>query len=150
MSKELLNEMTGEIIEEKDIQVVSMAIPAEIKFKTNYTNNEFGNANEVNSGEYIIDDSQYIDFKKLLLDSAKRSKTAKDFLSKIPVVDDVGGIAENDLEKVISESQPSVNVDNSAELSTSTTEGPQEATEVVNPVDNSTDVASEAETNSKQ
>lgn len=150
MSKELLNEITGEIVKEKDIQVVSMAIPAEIKFKTNYTNNEFGNVNEVNSGEYIIDDSQYIDFKKLLLDSAKRSKTAMDFLSEIPVVDDVGGIAEGDLEKVISESQPSVNVDNSAELSTSTTESPQEANEVVNPVDNSTDVASEAETNSKQ
>lgn len=149
MSKELLNEITGEIVKEKDIQIVSMAIPAEIKFKTNYTNNEFGNVNEVNSGEYIIDDSQYIDFKKLLLDSAKRSKTAMDFLAEIPVVDDVGGVAEEDLEKVISESQPSVNVDNSAELSTSTTEGPQEANEVVNPVDNSTDVASEAETNSK-
>lgn len=148
MSKEMVNVITGEIVKEKDIQVVSMAIPAEIKFKTNYTNNEFGNVNEVNSGEYIIDDSQYIDFKKLLLDSAKRSKTAMDFLSDIPVVEDVGGVEQIDIEEYISQAETSVNVDNSAELSTGTTEGPQEATEVVNPVDNSTDVVGGAETNS--
>lgn len=143
----MINKLTGEILDLKDVQPVTI-VEQECKFQTHYNYTPQGGA-EVNSGEYIIDDSQYIDFKKLLQRSANCSKEAQDFLGSIPVVDNVGGIDENQLQNVIDNNETGVFVDKSNELSTSEAESPA-AQEASNPVDNSTDVVSEAETNSKE
>lgn len=145
MVKQFINSLTGEFVEAKNVQVVTLAEP-EHKFQTRYNYKPQGGSEE-NSGEYIVDDSQYIDFKKLLQRSAQCSKEAVEFLSQIPVVDNVGGYDEKELQNVINNNETSVSVDKSDELSTGTTESPQEANEVVNPVENSTDVEAKAETN---
>lgn len=152
MSKTMLNSLTGEFIEIGKVQPVTVV--ESVKFRTNYTDNVVDNDAERNSGEYIIDDSQYIDFKKLLQRSAQCSKNPSegvaDFLSQFPVVDNVGGIDEKDLQNVINNNGMEVSEVSSNELSTGTTERPQEAGEVVDPVENSTDVAGGAETNGDQ
>lgn len=151
MSKEILNKLTGEIL---DIdKVTPVTVVEEQKFKTNYTNNTIDNDAEKNSGKYIIDDSQYIDFKKLLQRSAQCSKNphqgVAEFLSQFPVVDNVGGIDEKDLQNVIDNNEMESSEVSSNELSTGATERPQESGEVANPVENSADVVGEAETNSE-
>lgn len=147
MTKQFLNSLTGEFLEISKIQPVTI-VSAEVKrnFRTNYTDNSKTYDAEVNSGDYIVDDSQYIDFKKLLQRSAQCSKEAIDFLSEIPVVDNVGGIDDIEIDKVLKEMETDVSVVNSAELSTGT---PETQTEVAgdNPVDNSPDVSGEPETN---
>lgn len=148
MSKELLNKLTGELLDIKSVQPVTI-VDEPLRFKTNYTDNSADGDAEVNSGEYIVDDSQYIDFKKLLQRSANCSKEAIDFLSQIPVVDNVGGIDEDDLQNVINNNETEVSVDKSENLSTGATESPQEANEVVNPVDKLPDVE-QSETNGNQ
>lgn len=145
MVKQFINSLTGEFVEAKQVQVVTLAEP-EYKFQTRYNYKPQGGSEE-NSGEYVVDDSQYIDFKKLLQRSAQCSKEATSFLASIPVVDNVGGIDEADLQNVIDNNETQVSVDNSSELSTGTTESPQEASEVVNPVENLPDVEAKAETN---
>lgn len=149
MSKEMLNALTGELFDVTKVQPVTVV--ESIKFRTNYTDNTVDNDAEINSGEYIIDDSQYIDFKKLLQRSAQCSKNphqgVADFLSQFPVVDNVGGIDEKDLQNVINNNETEVSEVSSNELSTGATERPQESGEVANPVENSTDGVSVAEPN---
>lgn len=132
-----------------DEKILTVSQVPQKKFKTNYTDNSKTYDAEVNSGDYIVDDSQYIDFKKLLQRSAQCEKSAVDFLSQIPVVDNVGGIDESDLSDVIKNTDVEVPEVQSEEISTSETESSQEAQEVSNPVDNSPDVSSVAETNGK-
>lgn len=131
-----------------DEKILTVSEFPQKKFQTHYNYTPQGGS-EVNSGQYIIDDSQYIDFKKLLQRSANCSKEARDFLSSIPVVDNVGGIDENQLQDVINNNETAVSVDKSNELSTGEVESPI-AQETSNPVENSTDVVSEAETNGKE
>lgn len=143
----VLNKLTGEFLKLKDVQPVTI-VEQECKFQTHYNYIPQGGA-EVNSGQYIVDDSEYIDFKKLLQRSAKCSKEARDFLSSIPVVDNLGGMDENQLQDVINNNETAVSVDKSDELSTSEVESPT-AQETSNLVENSADVVSEAETNGKE
>lgn len=146
MSKQFLNTLTGEFVESKQVQPVTIVQAEQVKFRTNYTDNCVTNDAEHNSGEYIVDDSEYIDFKALLQRSAQCTKrpTIDKLIDKISsqvggidVVNSANGFTESEVDDITSE-----------ELSTSETFGPQEAEKVSNPVDNSTDVASEAETNS--
>lgn len=134
---EVVDRSTGEIISYNAIPVVTVG---EQKFKTNYTDNSVTNDAEINSGEYVIDDSEYIDYKKLLLRSKKcGDKAAKAFLENIPVVDNVGGIAEEALDEAIASSEVEIAESDSEvisnELSTGEAESPQEAQEASNPVD---------------
>lgn len=132
MTFDVINRLTGELLDVKTVQPVVL-VDAPLHFRTNYTDNSADGDAEINSGEYIIDDSQYIDFKKLLQRSAQCSKEAIDILSKYPVVDNVGGYDEKSLDDVVN----GFVSDNSVDLSTSATESPQEANEVANPVDKS-------------
>lgn len=148
MVKQFLNTLTGEFIESKSVQPVTIVQAEQVKFRTNYTDNSVTNDSEHNSGEYIVDDSEYIDFKELLKRSSQCMKrpTLDQLVDKvgslvggIDFVDSANGFTEAEVDDITSE-----------ELSTSETSGPQESEEVSNPVENSTDVVSEAETNSNQ
>lgn len=141
--KNYVNILTGEFVETKQVQPVTVVQP-EKKFQTRYNYIPLGTP-EKNSGDYIIDDSQYIDFKKLLQRSAACSKESVDFLSSIPVVDNVGGIDEKDLDDIIKGTDTIVSVDKSNDLSTSTPERPQEASVGVNLEDKEPDASDKSE-----
>ena len=127
-----------------DEKILTVSQVPQKMFKTNYTKNVDNDA-EHNSGEYIVDDSQYIDIKALLKRAKKADPSAIAFLRDIPTVDGSKlGYDEND---PVINPQEVVSEVKSDELSTSTTESPQEANEVVNPVDNTPDVSQETNGN---
>lgn len=146
MVRSVINNLTGEILDIAKVQPVTIVSHDTIKFKTNYTDNTSDGDAEFNSGDYIIDDSQYIDFKKLLARSSRCTKQDFDFLSSIPVVDNVGGLEEKELDGIINASDTLVSVGKSDELSTSDAEV-QTETVASNPVDNTPDVSDKTETN---
>lgn len=146
MVRNVINNLTGEILDIAKVQPVTIVSHDTIKFKTNYTDNTVDGDAEVNSGDYIVDDSQYIDFKKLLARSSQCTKQDFDFLSSIPVVDNVGGVEEKELDDIINASDMLVSVDKSDELSTSDAKTQTEVG-ASNPVDNTPDVSDKSETN---
>lgn len=130
-----------------DEKILTVSQVPQKMFKTNYTKNTDNDA-EHNSGEYIVDDSQYIDIKALLQRAKKADPSALAFLRDIPTVDGSKfGYTENDPALDPEQSQAPVSVDESNELSTSEAESPQEAIEAFNPVDNTPDVSSETSGN---
>lgn len=143
--KNYVNILTGEFVETKQVQPVTV-VQHEKRFQTSYNYTPLGTP-EKNSGEYIIDDSQHIDFKKLLQRSSACSKEAIDFLSMIPVVDNVGGIDEKDLDSVVKGTETIVSVDKSNDLATGVSESSQEAIVDTNPVDKEPDTSAKTEVN---
>lgn len=144
---DLSQSIGAKIADSLNENILTTSIIPQKVFKTNYTKNSDNDA-EHNSGEYIVDDSQYIDIKDLLKRAKKADPSAIAFLKSIPTVDGSKfGYAENDPSLDPEQSQSVVSEVKSDELSTSEAESPQEANEASNPVDNTPDVSPETNGN---